>query len=649
MFSTTGRPCGPHGDGLGHAFHAAHPGSALAQGAASPAQHALMVNESLRRSAAYGLKPSDRPGFDRIGKGDLSLLQERNRVLSGHALAWMETLKVQIGDVPSVVVLTDAEGTIMHALGAGDFADKARRVALMPGVNWSEQLRGTNGIGLALAEGAAARVNADEHYLSINRSLACSAVPIFDEAGKLAGALNVSSDGDRYHGHILALTQLCAQSVENRMCSVAHLDCITLHFHERPELIGSVLEGLISFAPDGRFLSANRSALARLGLSTAALRAHTLESLFGLSWSALIDRYRAAVPEPLSVRLPTGATLHAQVSARLGGEAASRVRGQRRARDERYAPYPALRRLDTGDPQMAAIIAQLEKADGRNIPILITGETGTGKEVLARALHADSARSAGPFVAVNCAAIPETLIESELFGYVDGAFSGARRKGSTGKIVQANGGTLFLDEIGDMPLHLQARLLRVLQERAVTPLGSATTVGVDATLVCATHRNLREMIAQGSFREDLYYRLNGLVLRLPPLRERSDFDVVVQALLDSEGNGRSTIAAETLALLRRHRWPGNFRQLVHLLRTAVAMAGEGAEIRPEHLSPDFRDDLAGSTPPEVRVAGRADAGASLDAMALSMVEQALQESGGNISAAARALRVSRNRIYRMLR
>ncbi|EGC97795.1 Fis family GAF modulated sigma54 specific transcriptional regulator, partial [Burkholderia sp. TJI49] len=251
--------------------------------------------------------------------------------------------------------------------------------------------------------------------------------------------------------------------------------------------------------------------------------------------------------------------------------------------------------LDTGDPQVASVIAKVHKVLGKDIPILITGETGTGKELLAQAIHNDSPRRDGPFVAVNCASIPETLIESELFGYEEGAFTGARRKGAIGKLLQANGGTLFLDEIGDMPYPLQMRLLRVLQERLVNPLGSTKTIAVDISIICATHRDLREMIAQNRFREDLYYRLNGLVVRLPPLRDRTDLAIVVQKMLQREtfaGAGRPlSVAPEVMALFVRSSWPGNFRQLGNLLRTAAAMVDDDGEIRREHLPDDFFDDL----------------------------------------------------------
>ena len=188
----------------------------------------------------------------------------------------------------------------------------------------------------------------------------------------------------------------------------------------------------------------------------------------------------------------------------------------------------------TGDAQIEAVCSKLRRVLGRDITILIQGETGTGKELIANAIHEDSPRAKAPFVAVNCASIPDTLIESELFGYEEGAFTGAKRKGNVGKILQADGGTLFLDEIGDMPLNLQARLLRVLQERKVTPLGSIKSYPVDIAIVCATNRKLRDMVAQGEFREDLYYRLNGLTVNLPPLRTRSDIRPVVERILRKE-------------------------------------------------------------------------------------------------------------------
>jgi len=300
------------------------------------------------------------------------------------------------------------------------------------------------------------------------------------------------------------------------------------------------------------------------------------------------------------------------------------------------------------------VIGKVRKVIGKDIPILVTGETGTGKELLAQAIHSDSPRRAGPFVAVNCASIPENLIESELFGYEEGAFTGARRKGAAGKLLQANGGTLFLDEIGDMPYPLQVRLLRVLQERVVDPLGSSRSIPVDVAIICATHRNLREMIEQNRFREDLYYRLNGLVVKLPPLRERTDLATVITKMLhavsaDESRGTRLSIDDEVMALFQRYAWPGNFRQLCNLLRTSAAMVDDDGCIRREHLPDDFFEEprvnaqnVFEACPSSAPASGR------LQEVTASVIAAALTRHRGNVSAAARALGVSRNTIYRKM-
>jgi len=616
-------------------------------------ERGIMVEKSHQRSAAYGLGTADKPDFAPLNRGDLSLVIEQNLALHKYALPVMETLYEQIVNTHNMVILTDAQGVIMHTLGDDDFLEKANRVALTPGVAWSEQRRGTNAIGTAIAEGTPTLVHADEHYLRANHILTCSAAPIFDPRGAVIGVLDVTGDCNSFHRHTMALVRMSAQMIENQLFAAAYQDGITLHFHSRPEFIGTLMEGIVSFTPGGRFIAANRSAMFQLGLTPPALSAHTLNSLFGLGVSALFDHYRTAAPELLHMCLPSGVRVYARAAVRLSNSmiCADATPAARPAAAENDASHrlSSLRYLNTGDPQLAAIITKVTKVNGRDIPILITGETGTGKELLAQAIHNDSPRAGSPFVAVNCASIPETLIESELFGYEDGAFTGARKKGSIGRILQANGGTLFLDEIGDMPLNLQARLLRVLQERMVTPLGSAKSIPVNVNVICATHRNLRDMIAKGEFREDLYYRLNGLVVKLPPLRERTDFEVVVNKLLSCEGKGmRYTVVPDVMHLFKQHNWPGNFRQLTNLLRTAMVMTGEDGEIRMEHLPDDFLDDVKNSGCTEAAAPETVAVGTRLEDVELSLIHKALQAHGGNVSAAARALGISRNTIYRKL-
>jgi len=682
-----------------------------AQSADTPAR-AEFIEQSHLRCTALGLTRVERPDFEPMIRGDLTVARERNQRLLTHAAPVMEMLFEQIVNTESMIVLTDAQGTILHSIGDDEFLARAGKVALAPGVNWAEQSKGTNAIGTALVEERPTLVHAGEHFIHANSFLTCSAAPIVDPRGNMLGVLDVTGDQHSYHQHTMGLVRMSARMIENHWLSEDYGNRLRLHFHLRPEFIGTLLEGIIVVGGDGRILGANRSALDQLDISVAALRMHTLTSLFETTIGAVIDHFRAPIPLPMRLTLSNGRQFHA--SARFNGPLRSVMAGLEGARDggpatahrldtaavgagalqsarasaddepARRSMLSGLHYLSTGDAQVEAVVTKVQRVLNKEIPLLILGETGTGKELLARAVHQDSNRARQPFVAVNCASIPESLIEAELFGYEDGAFTGARRKGATGRILQANGGTLFLDEIGDMPLPLQARLLRVLQERCVTPLGSHKSIPVDIAVVSATHRNLRDMCAAATFREDLYYRLNGLVVRLPALRDRSDLRTVARRIVLAESpDAPPEISASVMALFERYAWPGNIRQLANVLRTAVVMAGSDPQITEEHLSEDFLEDVrrqpaATSTPAslaasavtsmplaaappvvaETPAAAAAPATATASAAApartlgeseIALIQAALDAAGGNISEASKALGISRNTIYRKLR
>lgn len=640
--------------------------------------HADTIAQAHQRSQSYGLRPYETPDFGPVAPVDLRSQIEKSQSLFTHALPVMEMLYDQIVNTHSMVILTDTAGLILHSLGDDDFLEKADKVALRPGAVWSEESKGTNAIGTALTEGLPTLVHGDEHFLRANHFLTCSCSPILDPYGKTVGALDVTGDHRGFHKHTMALVRMSAQMIENHLFENAFQDMVRVHFHARQEFIGTIAEGLASFTPGGRFLSANRSGQFQLGLSVGALRAHTFSSLFGLSMGQLFDALRGAPVGVMPLQLSSGVKVWARVEITRSTVVpaagpmpeARETAVPRRSRLPNPAQPGGLDELDTGDPQMAAVIGKLRKVVGRDIPVMICGETGTGKELLARAIHAESQRQQGPFVAVNCASIPETLFESELFGYEEGAFTGARKKGGIGKMLLANGGTLFLDEIGDMPLHLRVRLLRALQERSVTPLGSNKVIEVDFVLICATNRNLREEVAAGRFREDLYYRLNGLVVRLPALRDRNDLDVVAAKVLARHGGASRPlrIAEPVMRMFASYHWPGNIRQLANLLNTARLMAEGEDEIDVSHLPDDFLDDWrerSEAGPAASAAMSAVTPGASpgfapagyppqplrptrlADVEALTIVA-AVQAHHGNISAAAKALGISRNTVYRKL-
>ena len=662
---------------------------------------AAAIAESHRRSRQHGLESQFQADYGPAAKGELESVREESQFLFQHAAPVMETLYDQIMNTHSMVLLTSSRGMVLHSLGDTDFLEKATRVALMPGVDWSEEQKGTNAIGTALYEQEALTVHGQQHFLSANQFLTCSCAPIFDPQGQVIGALDVTGDHQSYHHHTLALVRMSAQMIENHMYADVFQNAVRIHFHARAEFLGTLMEGIAVFSTEGRFLSANRSAQFQLGFPRRALQAHTFSSLFGMPMSAFIEHARKGMNQPVQAVLHNGVSVWCRVKFKaqnswgvaqpLAPQSDTSASPQRPARPQaeptppcRKGQFSALQYLDTGDPQVSMVVQKLCKVSGRDIPVMIQGETGTGKDLLAKAIHADSARAGQAFVSVNCASIPDTLIESELFGYEEGAFTGARKKGAPGRILQAHGGTLFLDEIGDMPKHLQARLLRVLQERKVSPLGAGKEVDVDVVVISATHKNLKDMIARGEFREDLYYRLNGLVVKLPALRERIDFEVVTQKILLSLcENGQNIVVSDAvMSMFKRYAWPGNIRQLHNLLRTAVVMVGCDGEIKPEHLPDDFLEELSHqpqqasiptptqtaccSAPREVgielppglvalpntafTVATSADAPADprqrLQDVALAAMTQMLRLHNGNVSAAAKALGVSRNTIYR---
>jgi transcriptional regulator of acetoin/glycerol metabolism len=627
---------------------------------------AAPVARSWQRCHAGGLAPASKPGCGAVAESlRLRESRERNRLLISHTQPVMAYLYEQICHSDSMVILSDPSGLVLQSIGDTAFISRADRVLLRPGASWDENVCGTNAIGTAVVERRPVEIIGNEHFFDCNAFLTCSASPLFDPHGGLMGVLDISGDCRAYQPHTLGLVKMTAHTVERRIFEASFAGEILIAFHMRPEYVGSLGEGLVALGPDGRVLAMNDAGLAQLGLRRDALPRLSFASIFNESLGGVLDRLGRDPGSLRALRTSSGSTIHLKLrSLPASAEVFPIVPivNEKPSLPRARGVDKAARGLDslaTGDARLQLAIDRAHRILGRDIPMLVQGESGAGKELFARAFHDSGPRSNGPFVALNCAAIPETLIEAELFGYQGGAFTGARREGAIGKIQQADGGTLFLDEIGDMPLNLQARLLRVLQERCVTPIGSNRTIPVDISLVCATHRRLRDEIQRGNFREDLYYRLNGLCVTLPPLRERDDLRRLVADFVQDEASARAGIGISEAAMvvLERYRWPGNLRQLRNTIRVAVALLDDHeTQITPLHLSEELFEDAGATLQGESvgiaamgAVADVSPLGSTrLDEVELQTIHRVLMEMEGNVSAAARRLGISRNTLYRKI-
>jgi len=593
----------------------------------------------------------------------------------------MTTLYQQLGDNESAVVLTDTEGVIIHMVSSPEFASEVGPLGMRAGGVWSESEAGTNGMGTCLFAASPVSVRREDHFYTQFTQLTCSAVPVFDPSGEIVAVLDVSSRSALMQQHLLVLLGMTARMIENRLIDKQFRSAHPLHFHSRPEFVYTLHEGKLAVREDGRILAANRSALFQLGLqSMDEIRLRRVEEVFQNSLADMLQRSASSSFHPVVTYRANAALRFFAVARRPAAEVdapaglsmltGTSIASPPRMPNRTVAPRIAPAASTFEDPRLAAQFDTARRVIARRTPVLLFGETGSGKEVFARALHDASPHAAGEFIAINCASLPENLIESELFGYRAGAFTGAQRTGRRGKILQADGGTLFLDEIADMPFELQARLLRVLDERRVTPLGTEETHSVDFQLISASHRHLPTLVRDGRFREDLYYRLAGIELQLPAFRERNDKRALIRDVLAAEGGSASRLSPEAERMLMEYSWPGNIRQLGHVLRTAVALA-DGGQVTREHLptlafsalSSPSRPPLhsssssTGGTPGPGAPASESAPSDNLEcpvklnpirANERQVLLQMLEQHRWNVSNVAKALDVSRNTLYRKL-
>ncbi len=611
-----------------------------------PADRDTIIARSWRRCVHdYGLDPT-RPSEARfVPRQVLREHQDQADELINVARAGVEQLYRQVAELGYVILLTDNRGIAVQFLG--DPADEKahRKTGLYLGSDWGEAHAGTCAVGTCIKEQQALTCHQHDHFSVWHTNLTCTAVPMFNPQGQLLAVLDISAlhsppskDSQTF---ALQLVKQYARMIEDAYFLRVHRDRPILCFDGSREFVLINRRYLLALGENGELLAGNTAArglLAEHGL--------VLSGPFGTSTPVHVHQlFDCELADMLSIPYASHDQVRAFRTHRHQLFFAALMEPRRRsavAQSGLSSGHSPLAALADDDPVMRKMLARAHRLCSEPLNVLLNGETGTGKERLAKALHESGSRYSKPFVAINCGAIPESLIESELFGYAPGTFTGARSKGMRGLIQQADGGTLFLDEIGDMPLHLQTRLLRVLAEQEVTPLGAERPVKVDVRVIAASHRDLRQMVEGGAFREDLFYRLNGASLKLPPLRERADKTFLIDSVFAELARGRPGnphLRGDAVSALLAYSWPGNIRELRNVLQYALATC-EGDEITVQ--------DLPDECLPRILTRSQCAAAVSSPLPADGLLEL-LSRHRWNISAAARELGVSRPTLYRRMR
>ena len=580
------------------------------------------VAASWARCRELGLDPLRTPEPEVLSFAQVGRRREAVAAMRRLALAEMQLLHAQIAGSEFMIALGDADGVVLDTMSDLAFADSAAGRSIIPGSLWCEANRGTNALGLAARERAPVAIHGREHYFAAHGRLSCMAAPILDPDGAVLGLLDASCANEARQQHTLALVRMAAAQVENGLIFQARAGSLIVAFHPRPEYLETLSAGLLALSPEGEILSLNRPAIALLA-GLPAQRGRGFDAIFDTAYAAAVrDLLAGGV---VAIRDQAGSAVFMvcrQIGARksAGGEPV-RVPAPRAP----IAPADFV----CEDQRLARQMNELPRALALRMPVMIVGETGTGKELMARHVHKVSGRR-GAFVALNCGAVPEALFAAEIFGHVRGAFTDARES-AAGLARAADGGTLFLDEVGEIPLPTQAALLRFLDDGNVRSIGSTKSGPVDVQVVAATNRDLGAMAGK-EFRRDLLYRLNAFTITIPPLRERTDFASIVRHL--ATGMSETVpIGAADVAILAARSWPGNIRELRNEIQRALIRGG---------IEPHGSDAVATV---EIDCCDHCR-NQPLSRQRCREIHKTFRDASGNVSVVARRLGLSRTTVYR---
>jgi PAS domain S-box-containing protein len=632
------------------------------------------IGESWTRCYQAGVNYSDYNNQDRLAGAELQELLAEKGELSEIAQPFMANLYKFVRGSGFVVVLTDERGYILELFGDEDTLKNPMTRNFALGANWREEEIGTNAIGTALKMNMPIQVFGAEHYCEKHHGLSCSAAPIFDLDGRVIGILNISGILAAHHLHTLGMVVAAAEAIMAQISIRRKNQQLALANQRMTNIFNAMSEGVLMIDRQGIINQFNPAAKEILGKTEQEVLGMPIDRVFG-DTNALTRRMMYAKEPYQDIELmvdtkkgrchclATGEPLTDERGVVVGAVIVLRPITQIQNLVNRFSGnYATLQFSDiVGESsEIKASIRLASLAATTNTNVLLQGESGTGKEIFAQAIHGRSDRCNGPFVALNCGVIPRELIGSELFGYIEGAFTGAKKGGKPGKFELASGGTVFLDEIGDMPLEQQVALLRVLQEKKVTRIGCDKVIPTNVRVICATNRNLLNAVEKGTFRQDLYYRLNVISITIPPLRKRiEDIPLLFKHFLDRSSRERGcnvSVNSEVIDSLKLYNWPGNVRELQNVVERAISFAESGV-ITSAHLPAEI------STPckPAVQSVPHAsfqvvDLECGRDKrrkMAMEAERQLilalLSSHGGNVSMAARELGISRNTMYRKMR
>lgn len=620
------------------------------------------IQRSHQRCQEYGVE-NDRVFSKRIlDQNALFHKLETKRELILTAVPFMNHLYSFVKGSGFFVILTDEEGCILTVMGDEGILSEAFGCKMIPGAYMDERSIGTNAMGTCLAEKMPLQVSGEEHYIRKYHRWTCSAAPIRNGDGEIVGALDITGYSKSVHSHTLGMVVAAANAIEKMLESQNYAKALRKAkvYHEK--VLDSIVAGIVTTDEEGNILTANKGALDFFGYQSEEFGRLSIRELLP-QWEEIRQQVMAGeafFEQDVPVRAKRNKLQYNLSVYPIKEEkdeftnfilVFKEVRKQRKLMDKlmgRHAIY-TFDKIIGEDPNFLRVVEFAKKVANSRSNVLITGESGTGKELFAQSIHNFSQRQSEHFVAINCGAIPETLIESELFGYEEGAFTGAKSTGQPGKFEIADGGTIFLDEIGEMPLDMQTRLLRVIEEGTVSRIGGVREVVVDVRVIAATNKNLQEEVEKGRFRKDLYYRLNVLPVGLPPLRERKeDIPLFVEYFMDRVSkklNKRKVALTEDVyEELMDYHWPGNVRELENYIELAV-----NTETLPSLWELGKVLLQRGEVPSneEGKVKCHLEFG-TLAVTEKNYIAKVFTHYRGNVSKTAKALGIGRNTLYRKL-